>query len=88
LLATCDCPRLDAGKQIIYQSTFTVSPGLPPDDVIRLEQEDNEPHYLVEGVRRVDGARSAVALPPRGGKSEDDGRDGSEVKALRSVCGD
>src|SRR6185437_10006175 len=46
-------PDLDAGNQIIYQSTFTVPHGLPIDDVIRLGQEDNEPHCLVEGVRRV-----------------------------------
>jgi len=53
--ATCHfiVPDLDAGNQIIYQSTFTVPPGLPLADVIRLGQEDNEPHCLVEGVRRV-----------------------------------
>jgi formyltetrahydrofolate deformylase len=53
--ATCHfiVPDLDAGNQIIYQSTFTVPPGLPLDDVVRLGQEDNEPHCLVEGVRRV-----------------------------------
>ncbi|HEY1599994.1 MAG TPA: formyltransferase family protein [Pirellulales bacterium] len=53
----CTChfivPDLDAGNQIIYQSTFTVPPGMPLDDIIRLGQEDNEPHCLVEGVRRV-----------------------------------
>jgi formyltetrahydrofolate deformylase len=53
--ATCHfiVPDLDAGNQIIYQSTFTVSHGLPLDEVMRLGQEDNEPHCLVEGVRRV-----------------------------------
>lgn len=53
--ATCHfiVPDLDAGNQIIYQSTFTVPHGLSLDDVIRLGQEDNEPHCLVEGVRRV-----------------------------------
>lgn len=53
--ATCHfiVPDLDAGNQIIFQSTFTVPHGLPLDDVIRLGQEDNEPHCLVEGVRRV-----------------------------------
>lgn len=53
--ATCHfiVPDLDAGNQIIYQSTFTVPPGLKVDDVVRLGQEDNEPHCLVEGVRRV-----------------------------------
>jgi len=53
--ATCHfiVPDLDAGNQIIYQSTFTVPPGLPLDDIVRLGQEDNEPHCLVEGVRRV-----------------------------------
>jgi len=53
--ATCHfiVPELDAGNQIIYQSTFTVPPGKPLADVIRQGQENNEPHCLVEGVRRV-----------------------------------
>jgi len=53
--ATCHfiVPDLDAGNQIIYQSTFTVPPGMKLDDVIRLGQQDNEPLCLVEGVRRV-----------------------------------
>jgi formyltetrahydrofolate deformylase len=53
--ATCHfiVPELDAGCQIIYQSTFTVPPGMPRDEIIRRGQEDNEPHCLVEGVRRV-----------------------------------
>ena len=53
--ATCHfiVPDLDAGNQIIFQSTYTVPPGMPIDDVIRLGQEDNEPNCLVEGVRRV-----------------------------------
>lgn len=53
--ATCHfiVPELDAGNQIIYQSTFTVPPGMKLDDVMRLGQEDNEPRCLVEGVRRV-----------------------------------
>lgn len=53
--ATCHfiVPELDAGCQIIYQSTFTVAPGTPRDEIIRRGQQDNEPHCLVEGVRRV-----------------------------------
>ncbi len=53
--ATCHfiVPELDAGNQIIYQSTFMVQPGARLDDIIRRGQEDNEPHCLVEGVRRV-----------------------------------
>ena len=53
--ATCHfiVPDLDAGNQIINQSTFTVPPGMPLDEVIRRGQEDNEPACLVEGVRRV-----------------------------------
>ena len=53
--ATCHfiVPELDAGNQIIYQSTFTTPPGMKLDDVVRLGQQDNEPHCLVEGVRRV-----------------------------------
>ncbi len=53
--ATCHfiVPELDAGNQIIHQSTFTTPPGMALDDVIRIGQEDNEPRCLVEGVRRV-----------------------------------
>jgi formyltetrahydrofolate deformylase len=53
--ATCHfiVPELDAGNQIIYQSTFTVPPGMKLPEVMRLGQEDNEPRCLVEGVRRV-----------------------------------
>jgi formyltetrahydrofolate deformylase len=46
-------PELDAGCQIIYQSTFMVPPGTPRDEIIGRGQQDNEPHCLVEGVRRV-----------------------------------
>jgi formyltetrahydrofolate deformylase len=53
--ATCHfiVPELDAGNQIIYQSTFTARHGMKLDEIIRRGQEDNEPHCLVEGVRRV-----------------------------------
>ncbi|MHB0956615.1 MAG: formyltetrahydrofolate deformylase [Pirellulaceae bacterium] len=53
--ATCHfiVPELDAGNQIIFQSTYTIPPGLKLDDIIRIGQEDNEPRCLVEGVRRV-----------------------------------
>jgi formyltetrahydrofolate deformylase len=53
--ATCHfiVPELDAGNQIIYQCTFTVGHAAKLDEIIRRGQEDNEPHCLVEGVRRV-----------------------------------
>jgi formyltetrahydrofolate deformylase len=53
--ATCHfiVPELDAGCQIIYQSTFMVPPGMSRDEIIRRGQLDNEPQCLVEGVRRV-----------------------------------
>lgn len=53
--ATCHfiIPELDAGNQIIHQSTFTVPPGSTLEDITRLGQSDNEPRCLVEGVRRV-----------------------------------
>ncbi len=53
--ATCHfiVPELDAGNQTIFQSTFTIPPGMKLDDIIRIGQEDNEPQCLVEGVRRV-----------------------------------
>jgi formyltetrahydrofolate deformylase len=46
-------PELDAGNQIIYQSTFLVPPGMRLDEIIERGQAENEPHCLVEGVRRV-----------------------------------
>lgn len=46
-------PELDAGNQIICQTSFNVRPGLPLEEILRLGQEDNEPGCLVEGVRRV-----------------------------------
>ncbi len=53
--ATCHyiVPELDAGGQIIYQSTFTVPPGVKLDEIVRRGEQDNEPHCFVEGVRRV-----------------------------------
>lgn len=53
--ATCHfiVPELDAGNQIIHQSTFTVAPGTRLEEIVRIGQEDNEPTCLVEGVRRV-----------------------------------
>ena len=53
--ATCHfiVPELDAGNQIIYQSTFDVLPGTPRDAIVREGEARNEPHCLVEGVRRV-----------------------------------
>lgn len=53
--ATCHfiVPELDAGNQIICQTSFNVRPGLPLEEILRLGQEDNEPRCLVEGVRRV-----------------------------------
>ena len=53
--ATCHfiVPELDAGDQIIYQSTFSAQPGTKLDEIIKTGREDNEPHCLVEGVRRV-----------------------------------
>lgn len=46
-------PELDAGNQIIHQTTFTVVPGTPLDDILRTGQSDHEPTCLTEGVRRV-----------------------------------
>jgi formyltetrahydrofolate deformylase len=46
-------PELDAGEQIIHQTTFTVPPGAPLEEVIRLGESDNEPRCLSEGLRRV-----------------------------------
>ncbi|MBO6577366.1 MAG: hypothetical protein JJ896_18165 [Rhodothermales bacterium] len=53
--ATCHfiVPELDAGNQIVYQSTFAVPPGTPLKQVIRQGQSENEPHCIVEGLRRV-----------------------------------
>ncbi|WP_437205642.1 formyltetrahydrofolate deformylase [Planctomicrobium sp. SH664] len=46
-------PELDAGNQIIHQSTFTVTPGTPLPEILRLGETDNEPRCLSEAVRRV-----------------------------------
>ena len=46
-------PELDAGNQIIHQSTFTVFPGTPLDQIKRQGETDHEPSCLVEGIRRV-----------------------------------
>lgn len=53
--ATCHfiVPELDAGNQIINQSTFSVAPGTALDEIIQRGQAENEPCCLVEGVRRV-----------------------------------
>jgi formyltetrahydrofolate deformylase len=53
--ATCHfiVPELDAGNQIIQQSTFNVPPGTPLNEIMRIGQQDNEPRCLVEGVKRV-----------------------------------
>lgn len=46
-------PELDAGNQIIHQTTFTVFPGTPLEQIKRQGESDNEPECLVEAVRRV-----------------------------------
>lgn len=53
--ATCHfiVPELDAGNQIIQQTTFNVPPGTKLEEIIRIGHEDNEPRCLCEGVRRV-----------------------------------
>ena len=53
--ATCHfiVPDLDAGNQIICQTAFSVFPGTPLEDIVATGQQENEPHCLVEGLRRV-----------------------------------
>jgi formyltetrahydrofolate deformylase len=53
--ATCHfiIPELDAGNQIINQRTFSVAPGTPLAEIIRIGESENEPTCLAEGVRRV-----------------------------------
>jgi formyltetrahydrofolate deformylase len=46
-------PELDAGDQIIHQDTFTVPPGTPLQQIVRIGESDHEPTCLVEGLRRV-----------------------------------
>jgi formyltetrahydrofolate deformylase len=46
-------PELDAGNQIIHQSTFTVFPGTSLEAIKRQGETDHEPSCLVEGIRRV-----------------------------------
>lgn len=46
-------PELDAGNQIIHQSSFNVRPGTPLEEIKQTGESDHEPNCLVEGVRRV-----------------------------------
>ena len=46
-------PELDAGNQIIHQSTFTVFPGTPLAEIKRQGETDHEPTCLLEELRRV-----------------------------------
>uniref|UniRef100_A0A7C2JXI7 Formyltetrahydrofolate deformylase n=1 Tax=Schlesneria paludicola TaxID=360056 RepID=A0A7C2JXI7_9PLAN len=46
-------PELDAGNQIIHQSTFTVFPETPLAEIKRFGEAEHEPACLLEGVRRV-----------------------------------
>ena len=46
-------PELDAGNQIIHQSTFTVPPGTPLAKIKSLGETEHEPACLTEGLRRV-----------------------------------
>jgi formyltetrahydrofolate deformylase len=46
-------PELDAGGQIIHQDTFTVAPGTPLVEIVRIGTTDHEACCLVEGLRRV-----------------------------------
>jgi len=46
-------PDLDAGNQIIHQSTFTVSPGTSLENIKQYGESRHEPECLQEGVRRV-----------------------------------
>lgn len=46
-------PELDAGNQIIHQSTFAVPPGTTLDEIKKQGESEHEPHCLVEGLRRV-----------------------------------
>ncbi len=86
--ATCHfiVPELDAGNQIIYQSTFTVPPGMKLDEIIRRGQEDNEPHCLVEGVRRVVAREVQAALPSRRSKPGISGRGSGVTEVIHSLA--
>ena len=53
-------PELDAGNQIIHQSTFTVVPGTRIEEIKRQGETDHEPTCLVEGVRRVVDGEAAL----------------------------
>ena len=46
-------PELDAGNQIIHQSTFTVFPGTPLEAIKQQGETQHEPGCLVEGLKRV-----------------------------------
>lgn len=46
-------PELDAGNQIIHQNAFTVTPGTPLSEIVRIGESEHEPACLHEGLRRV-----------------------------------
>lgn len=46
-------PELDAGNQIVHQSTFTVPPGTPLEQIKQQGESENEPQCLVKGLKRV-----------------------------------
>ena len=48
------CWKFAGGRnQTIHQGTFSVQPGTPLEEIKRQGESDNEPHCLVEGLRRV-----------------------------------
>ena len=66
--ATSSCPSWTPAIRSSINRRSPSRQGMKLDEIIRRGQEDNEPHCLVEGVRRVRLARSAAALPPRRGR--------------------
>lgn len=79
--ATCHfiVPELDAGNQIIHQSTFTVPPGTRLGEVLRLGQQENEPRCLVEGVRRVVSREVSLHFHRVIARAGVEGRPGNDV---------
>lgn len=46
-------PELDAGNQIIHQTSFSVEPSTPKQEIIDYGQTQNEPKCLVEALQKV-----------------------------------
>ena len=53
-------PELDAGNQIIHQTSFTVEPGTSKKEIIQLGQSQNEPECLTAALTKLFSGKVAL----------------------------